>query len=423
MEDWAEIRRLYRAEGVPIREIGRRLGVARNTVRTALASERPPKYARAPRGSIVDGYERQIRALLTEWPKMPATVIAERIGWPFSLSPLKKRLAVIRPEYVGVDPVDRFVYQPGRIAQCDLWFPAPPIPVGAGQERVLPVLVMVLGYSRFITATMIPSRQAGDILAGMWALISQISRVPKTLVWDREAAIGGTGRVSTAASGFAGTLATRILLAPPRDPEYKGVVERANGYLETSFLPGRCFTSPADFNAQLGDWLTAKANRRTVRAIGGRPVDRFEADCQAMIELPPVAPQIGLTHRIRLGRDYYVRIDSCDYSVDPQVIGRFVDVTATATEVRVRCDGQLVAAHERSWAKHAVITDEAHRQTAALLRQSLAADRHHRAKRRHHADGHPVALRALPDYDALFGVDFDCTPMPEPMEPIERTSS
>lgn len=235
MEDWAEIRRLHRAEGVPIKEIARRLGVARNTVRSALASDRPPQYRRQGRGSVVDDYELQVRALLVEWPRMPAPVIAERIGWPYSLSPLKKRLALIRPEYVGVDPVDRFSYRPGEIAQCDLWFPKPPVPVGVGQERVLPVLVMILGYSRHIMATMIPSRQAGDILSGMWTLISGIGRVPKTLVWDRESAIGGSGRVSTAAAGFAGTLATRILLAPPRDPEFKGMVERANGYLEVLF--------------------------------------------------------------------------------------------------------------------------------------------------------------------------------------------
>ena len=214
MEDWAEIRRLRRAEGVPIREIARRLGVSRNTVRAALSSDRPPKYERAGRGSVADAYDRRIRALLTEWPRMPAPVMAERIGWPYSLSPLKKRLAVIRPAFVGVDPVDRIVYQPGEIAQCDLWFPKPMIPVGQGQDRVLPVLVMTLGYSRFTAATMIPSRQAGDILSGMWTLISGLGRVPKTLVWDREAAIGGTGRVTPAAAGFAGTLATRVVLAP-----------------------------------------------------------------------------------------------------------------------------------------------------------------------------------------------------------------
>jgi ActR/RegA family two-component response regulator len=57
VEEWAEIRRLYRAEGVPIKEIARRLAVARNTVRSALASDRPPKYVRTVRGSVVDAYE------------------------------------------------------------------------------------------------------------------------------------------------------------------------------------------------------------------------------------------------------------------------------------------------------------------------------------------------------------------------------
>ena len=80
--------------------------------------------------------------MLAEWPRMPAPVIADRIGWPYSLSPLKKRLTQIRPEYVGVDPVDRTVYEPGEITQCDLWFPEPRIPVAAGQDRMLPVLVI-----------------------------------------------------------------------------------------------------------------------------------------------------------------------------------------------------------------------------------------------------------------------------------------
>lgn len=411
MENWAEIRRLHRAEGVPIKEVARRLGVARNTVRAALASDRPPRYERVARGSVADAFEPQIRVLLAEWPRMPAPVVAERIGWPYSLSPLKKRLTQIRPEYVGVDPVDRTVYEPGQITQCDLWFPEPRIPVAAGQDRVLPVLVMTLGFSRFMTATMIPTRQAGDILAGMWLLICEIGRVTKTLVWDRESAIGGTGRLSAPAAAFAGTLATQIRLAPPRDPEHKGMVERANGYLETSFLPGRQFGSPIDFNTQLGDWLERIANNRTVRAIQGRPVDLLRTDYLSMVELPPISPSVGLRQRIRLGRDYYVRVDTVDYSVDPRSIGRFVEVTASATLVTVCCDGQLVARHGRSWAKHGVITDPAHAATAALMRRALADDRQRRhAATRHHGDGHPVTLRALPDYDALFGVDFNPSP-------------
>ena len=409
IEDWAEIRRLHRSEGVPIKEIARRLGLARNTVRAALRGQEPPSRERGPRGSLADAAEPQVRVLLAEWPTMPVTVIAQRIGWQHSLTTLRDRVRRIRPEYLGVDPVDRVVYEPGEIAQCDLWFPKPRIPVTAGQERVLPVLVMTLGFSRFLSATMIPSRQGGDILSGMWALISQIGRVAKTWVWDREAAIGGTGRVTTPAVAFAGTLATQIRLAPPRDPEYKGMVERANGYLETSFLPGRRFASPADFNAQLDEWLV-RANSRTVRAIDGRPVDLLDTDYAAMIPLPPIAPPIGLNHRIRLARDYYVRVDTVDYSVDPRVIGRFVDVTASLDQVIVYCDGQVVARHGRSWAKRGVITDPAHVATAAQLRQHYTAERHRQGSARHHPDGHPVALRALPDYDALFGVDDFTTP-------------
>lgn len=407
MEDWAEIRRLHRAEGVPIKEIARRLGVARNTVRAALSSDRPPQYRRAARGSVADAFEPQIRALLKEWPKMPAPVIAERIKWPYTLSPLKKRLTLIRPEYVGIDPVDRVVYEPGQITQCDLWFPEPRIPVGPGQERMLPVLVMTLGFSRFMTATMLPTRQAGDILSGMWMLIHGVGRVTKTLVWDRESAIGGTGRVTAPAAAFAGTLATQIKLAPPRDPEFKGMVERNNGFLETSFLPGRRFSSPADFNAQLAEWLQ-RANTRTVRSIQGRPVDLLETDYRSMLALPPVIPPIGLNYRTRLGRDYYVRVDTVDYSVDPKVIGKFVDVTASPQMVKVSCEGHVVAHHLRSWAKQGVITDPAHASMARQMRQSFAAQREQQrqAATRHHSDGHAVALRALPDYDALFGVDF-----------------
>ena len=74
MEDWAEIRRLHRAEGVPIKVIARRLGCSRNTVRAALRRDSPPKYERQGPGSIVDAVEPRIRELLAATPTMPATV-------------------------------------------------------------------------------------------------------------------------------------------------------------------------------------------------------------------------------------------------------------------------------------------------------------------------------------------------------------
>ena len=58
VEDWAEIRRLRRSEGVSISEIAGVMGCSRNTVKVALASEGPPRYERARSGLLVDEYER-----------------------------------------------------------------------------------------------------------------------------------------------------------------------------------------------------------------------------------------------------------------------------------------------------------------------------------------------------------------------------
>ncbi|GAA3283967.1 hypothetical protein GCM10010493_75470 [Streptomyces lavendulae subsp. grasserius] len=140
VEDWAEIRRLHRAEGMAIRAIARHLGISRNTVGRALATDRVPKYERAAKVSAVDAVEAEIRELLRQTP----TVIAERIGWDRGMTVLEDRGCELRPAYVPVDPV----YRPGELAQCDLWFPPVDIPLGYGQSGRMPVLVMVSGYSR-----------------------------------------------------------------------------------------------------------------------------------------------------------------------------------------------------------------------------------------------------------------------------------
>jgi hypothetical protein len=81
VEDWAEICRLHRAEGMAIRAIARRLEISRNAVKKAVTSHEPPRYVRAGAGSAVDGFEPQVRALLAEFPEMPTSVIMERVGW------------------------------------------------------------------------------------------------------------------------------------------------------------------------------------------------------------------------------------------------------------------------------------------------------------------------------------------------------
>ena len=404
VEDWAEIRRLHRAEGMPIKAIARVMGISRNTVRSALTSDGPPKYERVRQPSIVDEVEPRIRELLQAWPTMPATVIAERIGWTRGLTVLKDRVGQLRPAYLPVDPASRTNYDAGEVAQCDLWFPPIELPVGFGQIRTakqLPVLTMITGYSRWLSATLIPSRSAEDLFAGWWQLISTLGAVPRLLVWDGEGAIGkyrpGSSALTAECQAFRGTLATKVYVCKPRDPEAKGLIERAHDYLETSFLPGRDFTSPADFNSQLDAWLSL-VNARPRRALGCAPTDRIAADRAAMLALPPVAPVTGWRSSTRLPRDHYVRFDGNDYSVHPSVIGRRIEVVADLSRVRVFCDGRTVADHERVWARHQTISDPEHVTAARLLRR----ERITLVRPPVEAE---VEIRCLADYDVALGVD------------------
>ena len=403
VEDWAEIRRLHRAEKMPIKAIARTMGVSRNTVRAAIASDGPPRYERKPAGSIVDAAEPRIRELLQAFPRMPATVIAERIGWDRGLTVLRDRVRELRPVYLPPDPASRTSYVAGEIAQCDFWFPPVTVPAGCGQVRrpaQLPVLTMITGYARWLSALLVPTRHAQDLFAGWWQLIAGLGAVPRVLVWDGEGAIGrwraGKPELTGDCQAFRGTLGARVVVCKPADPEAKGLIERAHDYLERSFLPGRSFTSPADFNAQLQHWL-ATANARPRRVLGCAPADRITADKAAMLALPPVPPATGWRASSRLARDHYVRLDGNDYSVHPAAIGRRIEVIAGLDQVRVLCEGRAVADHQRIWAWHQTITDPAHLAAARALRR-------HRAGVLRPVTEPQVEQRSLADYDTALGL-------------------
>jgi transposase len=403
VEDWAEIRRLRRAEGMPIAQVARVLGVSRNTVKAALASDGPPKYERAPKASRADAFEPRIRELLKAYPSMPATTIGDRIGWPYSIRTLSGRVAELRPLYLPPDPASRTAYAAGEIAQCDFWFPDIRLPAGFGQVRTakqLPVLTMACGYSRWLTGVLIPSRHAQDLFAGWWQLIDGLGAVPRCLVWDGEGAVGrwraGKPELTGDCQAFRGTLGVKVIICKPADPEAKGLLERAHDYLEKSFLPGRSFSDAADFNAQLAGWLQM-ANSRPKRVLGCAPAERVTADKAAMLSLPPVPPVTGWRSSARLARDYYIRLDSNDYSVHPGVIGRRIEITADLQRVRVFCDGRVVADHDRVWARHQTITDPVHLAAAAVLRQD-------RAVALRPVTDPQVQQRALSDYDTMFGL-------------------
>ena len=98
IKDWATIRQLV-GEGVPQRQVARDLGIDRKTVQRVLASDRPPMYERRQGPTSFDEFKPRVCALLEEFPAMPASVIAERVGWVGSESWFRKNVAGLRPLY------------------------------------------------------------------------------------------------------------------------------------------------------------------------------------------------------------------------------------------------------------------------------------------------------------------------------------
>jgi transposase len=393
VEHWAEIRRLHFVVGLSIKEICRRTGRNRSTVRRAVRSEAPPVYRRPPVASKLDPHKEEIHRLLRAEPRLPATRIRELIadaGYTGGQTILDQYLREIRPLFAPPPRTfQRTIYRPGEICQFDLWEPARPIPVGHGQERRGWVVVACLGYSRAGAGALVFSKQAHDVLWGVARCLWALGGLPATLVWDREGALhAGGGRPTEAFAAFCGRLRVGWHFCEAADPQAKGVVERLQEYLETSFEPGRRFANERDFAEQLGAWFV-KANARTHRTLRCRPVDRLAEERAAMRPLPAEPPDLDPRIVLRVPPDPFVRVDSCDYSLDPRLVGRRVEVRVGQREIVATCldSGELAARHRRSFARHRTITDLAH---ARALKERRAAPAEPE-----------VEQRALSRYDAV----------------------
>jgi transposase len=373
VEQWAEIRRMHFVAGLSIKEIGRRTGRDRNTVRRALRSSEPPVYRRAPRSSKLEPFKEEIHRLLREDPKLPGQRIRELIeplGYSGSKTILDDYLREVRPLFCPPARVfQRTVYRPGEVCQFDLWEPSAPVAVGHLEQRRGWVVVACLGYSRAGAGALIFSKETPDLLWGIARCLWSLGGLPETLVWDRQAGIHARdGRPTEQFAALCGQLKIGWRFCEPADPQAKGVVERLQGYLETNFERGRSFANERDYQLQLDAWF-AKANARTHKTLRCRPVDRLIAEREDMAPLPGF-PDLDRRWVTRVPADPYLRLDTNDYSLDPALAGRRVEVRVSQTEVSAVCldTGELACRHARAFARHRTITAIEHARALRVRR-------------------------------------------------------
>jgi hypothetical protein len=202
------------------------------------------------------------------------------------------------------------------------------------------------------------SKEAPDVLWGMARCLWSFGALPELLVWDREGCLhAGKGRPTESYAAFCGQLPVDWHFCEPSDPQAKGCVERLQGYLETNFEPGRRFANHLDFQSQLDAWFV-KANARTHKTLRCRPVDRLMEERAVMRALPDQEPDNDRRWVLRVPADPHLRFDTNDYSLDPNLVGRRVEVRASQGEIiAVALDtGELACRHERVFAKHRTVT-------------------------------------------------------------------
>jgi transposase len=396
VEGWAELRREHFVRGVSIKELVRRTGMSRNTIRSALRSAAAPRYSRPAAGSKLDPFKDEIHRLLRADPRMPGQRVRELIaplGYAGGKTIVDDYLREVRPLFAPPRTFQRTVYRPGEICQFDLWEPRAEIPVGHGQTRRGWVVVACLGYSRAGAGALIFSKQTADLLFGIRRCLWSLGALPETLVWDRQAGLhAGGGRPSEAFAAFCGQLRVGWHFCDPGDPQAKGVVERLQDFIERSFEPGRVAANELDYQLQLDAWFDTRANPRMHKTLRCRPIDRLLEERRVMAPLPATPPDTDRRWVLRVPPDPYLRFDTCDYSLAPGLVGRRVEARVSDREVLAVCldTGELACQHARSFARHRTITALEHARTLKSQRQE-----------RRGARELAVEVRSLAAYDSL----------------------
>lgn len=237
VDDFADIRRLHR-DGLSTRQIARRLGVGRDTIRKALNHPEPTPYTlSAPRpaptfdpvrdvvGAILVADEHAPRKQRHTASQIYRRLVAEH-GYAGSYSPtqryLRDRRRAARETFVPLD------HPPGHRCEADFGHIHVDFPDG---RRLVPVLVMTWSCSNAPFALALPTERTEAVLHDMAEGFAFFGGVPREVWWDNPTTVAihvGRGRDRTLHPRYA-ALASHYTFAPnfclPATPREKPRVE------------------------------------------------------------------------------------------------------------------------------------------------------------------------------------------------------
>jgi transposase len=377
----AEILRLHHVEKWPVGTIASHLHVHHSVVERVIAGDGAPP-ARPQRPSRIDTFLPFILESLRRYPGLLASRLYQMCkerGYRGSPDHFRHMVARHRPPR-QVEAFLRTTALPGEHGQVD-WAHFGKVKIGRA-ERPLLAFVCVLSFSRRIFLRFYLDQRIENFLRGHVAAFAAFGGLPRVLIYDnlKSAVLDRRGDAilfNPKLVDFARHYRFEIRPAAVARGNEKGRVERAIGYVRTSFWPARRWRDLDDLNAQADAWCRTEASERPWPDDKRKTVAAALAEEQErLLPLPANTYETEEVAVVKVGKTPHVRFGGNDYSVPHTLVRRVVEVRATLELVRVIADGAVVAEHARSFDRGLVIEDPAHLQA---LRKSKGEARKHRA--------------------------------------------
>lgn len=363
VDQFMEITQLHR-DGHSIRDIARRTGLSRNTVRRVLRGEHELRMKKSARTSTLDPFKPYLKRRFEDYGLSAVRLVEEirPMGFDGSVDTVRRYLRTLRAEQKRIGRLTvRFETPPGRQAQAD-WAYCGKHRAPDGTPVSVYAFVMVMGFSRMMFVKFTTSMKMPALIECHREAFEFFGGVPGEILYDNMKQVrAGAGRLNEQMVDFARHHGFNIRTHRPYRPRTKGKVERPVDYLKGSFLRGREFAGLDDLNARARHWLEHTANVRVHGTTRRRPVDLFEQDRGAMAAYDAIAPYrfVDPVQRV-VSVESMVRFGGSSYSVPPEHAGRPVTVAADAGQVIVRAGDTIVAEHRRAERAGQCIVDKEH---------------------------------------------------------------
>lgn len=400
-------------QGYSQREIGRRLGLDRRTVKKYIAGQELPTYRGGPRGSKLAPYHGMIRDWLAG-EEYTAQRLHRRVteqGYAGSYETVKRYVRRIKGERSRVAYL-RFETEPGVQAQVD--FGEFQVGDDGTTSLKLYVFALVLGYSRALYAELVEECTLPAFLECHQRAFGYLGGVPAEILYDnmRNVVIRHlAGRVEWNGRlvEFATHYRFKPLACPPYSPWVKGKVERPMDYLREAFWRGYRYVGLEQANLDLRAWLQAEANRRVHGTVHERVDVRWGRERAHLGALPLRAFDTSACYWRKVARDCVVTFEGNQYQVPHRAVGQTVLVKVRREMLRVFWRDELLAVYRIPAGRGQYLTQTAFQEA---LRTDADQRRRKYLRRRGKGkatiglrpDGAGSLRRDLREYDRLLAV-------------------